>query len=186
MTMPPTPTLETPRLWLRPRAMTDAPSSHGRFPRWEIVEFMPNVPWPYPEDGTVRHFEETVGQMARGEKSHWSIWVKDGPDEAVGAISLWPDDGTERDMRGFWLDPEFQGRGLMTEAADRVNDYALFDLGWPHLWLSNLAGNRRSARVKERQGATLMGEETRTYLRGEFTRQVWFLSAESWRKHRGR
>ena len=40
-------------------------------------------------------------------------------------------------MRGFWLDPEFQGRGLMTEAADRVTDYAFRDLDWPHLWVSN-------------------------------------------------
>ena len=56
-------------------------------------------------------------------------------------------------MRGFWLDPAFQGRGLMTEAADRVTDYAFRHLGWPCLWLSNAQENLASRRIKEKQGA---------------------------------
>ena len=62
--------------------------------------------------------------MARGEKSHWAIVPKKGPADLIGIIDLWPDDGVSRDQRGFWLDPAFQGQGLMTEAADRVTDYA--------------------------------------------------------------
>ena len=184
MPMPPTPLLETPRLWLRPLAMSDLEASHRIFPRWEIVEFMPNVPWPYPESGTADHFERSLGEMARGEKSHWVLVPKAGPDDLIGLISLWPDDGESRDTRGFWLAPEHQGRGLMTEAADRINDFALQELGWPQLWLSNLVGNVRSAKVKLRQGAELVGEETRTYVRGEFTRQVWRLTAASWLQRR--
>ena len=178
--MPPTPLLETPRLQLRPLSMDDLEASHRLFPRWEIVEFMPNVPWPYPENGTRDHFVRSLGEMARGEKSHWTLIPKAGPAELIGMISLWPDDGVSRDTRGFWLAPEYQGRGLMTEAADRINDYALLELGWPQLWLSNLAGNVRSAKVKLRQGAELVGEETRTWVRGEFTRQVWRLGREHW------
>lgn len=184
--MPPIPVLETERLWLRPRAVADGPSCQARFPKWEIVEHMPGVPWPYPDDGAASHIRDSMAENARGEKNHWGVWVKGGPPEPVGAISLWPDDGVSRDMRGFWLDPAFQGRGLMTEAADRVNDYAVFELGWPHLWLSNLVDNRRSARVKQRQGATLVGEETKTYARGQFTRQVWKLDAAAWRAGRKR
>ena len=184
MPMPPTPRLETARLWLRPLAMTDLAASHRLFPRWEIVEHMPNVPWPYPETGTADHFRTALGEMARGEKSHWALVPKAGPEQLIGLISLWPDDGLSRDTRGFWLAPEHQGRGLMTEAADRINDYALLELGWPRLWLSNLVGNVRSARVKLRQGAELVGEETRTYVRGEFTRQVWLLTRERWAARR--
>ncbi|MFO1014573.1 MAG: GNAT family N-acetyltransferase [Caulobacteraceae bacterium] len=182
--MPPIPVLETERLWLRPTAATDAASCQARFPKWEIVQYMPGVPWPYPDDGAATHIERALAENASGEKNHWGVWLKGGPSEMIGAISLWPDDGVSRDMRGFWLDPEFQGRGLMTEAADRVNDYALFELGWPHLWLSNLLENLPSARVKERQGARLIGEEAKTYLRGSFTRQVWKLSAAAWKRRR--
>jgi RimJ/RimL family protein N-acetyltransferase len=83
-------------------------------------------------------------------------------------------------MRGFWLDPEFRGRGLMTEAADRITDYALRELAWPHLWLSNAEPNRGSARVKERQGATLAATEPCKYVSGEHPRQIWLLTAEDW------
>ena len=78
--------------------------------------------------------------MARGEKSHWAIVPRKGPADLIGMIDLWPDDGTSRDQRGFWLDPEFQGQGLMTEAADRVTDYAFRELGWPCLWLQQCPG----------------------------------------------
>ena len=94
--------------------------------------------------------------MARGEKSHWAIVPKGGPDELIGRIDLWPDDGVSRDQRGFWLDPAFQGRGLMTEAAERVTEFAFVELGWPHLWLSNAEDNVASGRIKEKQGARLV------------------------------
>src|SRR5690606_6016702 len=98
----------------------------------------------------------------------------------IGRISLWPDDGVSRDMRGFWLHPDYWGRGLMSEAADRINDYALLELGWPHLWLSNLKANRRSAAVKQRQGAEFIGDETKAYIRGELMREVWLITREAW------
>ena len=57
-----------------------------------------------------------------------------GPDELIGRIDLWPDDGVSRDQRGFWLDPAFAGRGLMTEAAERVTEFAFVELGWPRIY----------------------------------------------------
>ena len=182
--MPPTPILETEHLWLRPKCLADSAATDVIFPNWNIVQFMPNVPWPYPQGSTLEHYQTALAEMSQGLKSHWSLFLKGGPDTTIGSISLWPDDGLERDMRGFWLDPHFQGRGLITQAADRVNDYGLFELHWPLLWLSNLVGNERSAKVKLRQGAELVGEDTRSYLRGTFTRQVWRLTQDAWKERR--
>ncbi|MBY0323453.1 MAG: GNAT family N-acetyltransferase [Reyranella sp.] len=179
--LPPTPVLETKRLILRPLVPADAPVIQRRFPHWEIVRYLnPRVPWPYPADGAIRFIETCQGEMARGEKHHWAIRLKDEPGELIGSINLWPDDGQSRDMRGFWLDPEFQGRGLMTEAADRVTDYAFHDLDWPHLWVSNAEPNRASARVKERQGARLVGFEPFRSVSGDGRRMVWLIEKEAW------
>src|SRR4029450_6287442 len=77
--LPPTPVLETERLLLRPLVPTDAPVIQRRFPRWEIVRYLnERVPWPYPDDGAVHFIEICQGEMARGEKHHWSIRLKDG------------------------------------------------------------------------------------------------------------
>ena len=144
--MPPTPVLQTPRLVLRPVRSKDAPVIQRRFPHWEVVRWLnAKIPWPYPADGAATYVATCLEEMARGEKSHWAIVPKKGPADLIGIIDLWPDDGVSRDQRGFWLDPAFQGRGLMTEAADRVTDYAFRELGWPCLWLSNAQDNHRLA-----------------------------------------
>jgi RimJ/RimL family protein N-acetyltransferase len=123
--------------------------------------------------------------MARGEKFYWSIELKGEPDELIGRIDLWPDDGKSRDMRGFWLDPAFQGRGLMTEAAERVTEFAFDELRWPHLWLSNAEDNKPSRRIKEKQGAQLVDREPARYIAGDGMRQIWLLKREGWLQTRG-
>lgn len=179
--LPPAPVLETERLILRPLGPADAPALQRRFPRWEIVRHLnPRVPWPYPADGAASYIARCGEEMRRGEKYHWSIRLKGGPDELIGAIDLWPDDGVSRDMRGFWLDPEFQGRGLVTEAADRVTDRAFLALRWPLLWVSNAEPNRASARIKEKQGARLVGFEPFRFVEGEGRRMVWLIEREAW------
>jgi [ribosomal protein S5]-alanine N-acetyltransferase len=179
--LPPTPVLETQRLTLHPLVPADAPVVQRRFPRWEIVRYLSErVPWPYPDDGAAQFIALCQEEMARVQKHHWSIRLKDGPNELIGCIDLWPDDGESREMRGFWLDPEFHGRGLMTEAADRVTDYAFRELGWPHLWVGNAEANRASARVKEKQGARLVGFAPFRFVEGESRRMVWLIERETW------
>jgi ribosomal-protein-alanine N-acetyltransferase len=185
--MPPTPVLETERLILRPPRESDIPVTQRRFPRWEIVRYLhAEVPWPYPDDGAATHYAKMVSDAASGRQSFWAITLKGGDDELIGLISLWADDGVKRDQRGFWLDPAFWGQGLMTEAANRVTDYALFDLGWPHLWLSNADANLASHRVKEKQGATIVERTPRAYVYGQGTKVTWLLTREAWLARRAK
>ncbi len=179
--MPPTPVLRTPRLILRPLRRKDASVIQRRFPKWENVQHLnAQIPWPYPADGAASHVEDCLSEMERGEKAHWAITLKGGKDELIGRIDLWPDDGVSQDMRGFWLDPEYQRRGLMMEAAERITAYAFYDLGWPHLWLSNAQDNHPSRRIKERQGAQLFDLQIGRYVGGEATRMVWLLTRQAW------
>jgi [ribosomal protein S5]-alanine N-acetyltransferase len=179
--MPPTPVLKTPRLILRPVRRKDAPVIQRRFPRWEIVRYLnANVPWPYPADGAASHIETCLGEMERGEKAHWAIIPRSGPADPIGRIDLWPDDGVSRDQRGFWLDPEYQRQGLMTEAAERVTAYAFLELGWLHLWLSNAQDNHASRRIKEKQGARLVDLMIGRHVGGTGPVMVWQLLREDW------
>ncbi len=122
--------------------------------RWSSSS-LTGCPGPYPADGAAQNLADTLADLASAQ-AHWSLFLKDGGTwRDDRSDQLWPDDGVSREMRGFWLDL-CRGAGLMTEAADRVTDYAFDALGWPHLWLSNAEPNRASAAVKERQGATLV------------------------------
>ena len=179
--MPSTPVLQTPRLVLRPLRTKDAPVIQKRFANWEVVRWLDaKVPWPYPADGAANFVNGCLAEMTRGEASHWALVPKKGPADLIGIISLRPDDGETHDQRGFWLDPAFHGKGLMTEAADRVTDYAFRELDWPHLWVSNDDRNLASARVKERQGARLVAFEPFRSVSGDGRRMVWLIEREAW------
>jgi [ribosomal protein S5]-alanine N-acetyltransferase len=179
--MPPTPVLQTQRLVLRPVRTKDAPIIQWRFPKWEVVRWLDaRVPWPYPADGAATFVATCLEEMARGQSAHWAIVPKSGPADLIGLVSLWPDDGESCNQRGFWLDPAFQGRGLMTEAADRVTDFALRELGWPHLWLTNAQANQASRRIKEKQGARLIELMIGRYVEGPGPQMVWQLMREDW------
>lgn len=179
--MPPPAVLETPRLVLRPVRTKDAPVIQRRFPHWEIVRALSAVvPWPYPADGAATFIAQCLIDHEAGAKNHWVIIPKKGPAEAIGGIDLWPDDGKSRDMRGFWLDPAFQRRGLMTEAADAVTAYAFKELRWPRLWLCNAQDNLASRRIKEKQGARLVDLIIRRLVAGDMPVMVWELPRKEW------
>jgi len=183
--LPATPVLESARLILRPIRAEDAPAVQRRFPHWDVVKHLnARVPWPYPADGAAANMTETLGEMARGEKFQWAITLKDGDGELIGRISLWPDDGGSREMRGFWLSQEHWGRGIMTEAAERVTEYAFVDLGWPQLWLRSGVENAGSHRIKEKQGARIVGRAPAAFVSGPGETTIWLLTREDWLTHK--
>lgn len=184
--LPPTPVLETARLILRPLAETDIPAIQRIFPQWELVQHLgPQVPWPYPDDGAATNMAMCLDQRAKGEKFFWAITLK-GDDTLRGRIDLWPFAGERRDMRGFWLDPELWGQGLMMEAAEAVTAYAFEVLEWPFLYLSNSAKNAGSHRVKEKQGAVEIAREPFAYVSGPADKVTWLLRREAWLARNGK
>lgn len=184
--LPPTPVLTTERLVLRPLAETDVPAIQRIFPQWSVVQYLnAQIPWPYPADGAAQNMAMCLETRARNAQFYWAITLKDGDDELRGRIDLWPDDGERNDMRGFWLDPELHGHGLMTEAAEAVTAYAFETLGWPYLLLTNAVDNVASRRVKEKQGAEHVGRQPWAWVGGAGERDCWRLTREAWRARRG-
>ena len=183
--MPATPLLLTPRLILRPFAGRDIDACRRRFDQWEVVRYLSaEVPWPIPPEEFETAIADTLAKMANRERCTWAVTLRGGDDELIGRVDLWADDGVSRDQRGFWLAHEFWGQGLMTEAADRVTDFALIELGWPQLWLNNAEVNLGSHRVKEKQGAQIVDRVPRRYVYGEGVAVVWRLTREAWLAHK--
>ena len=178
----PTPVLTTTRLVLRPLGLSDAPALQALFPRWEIVRYLAKVPWPYPADGALAYLRDIVlPAVAAGTAWHWSIHPLSAPGELIGAIALMDKPG---DNRGFWLDPAWQGRGLMTEAADRVTEFWFERLGRPILQAPKAAANEPSRRISERSGMRLVEQDERDYVAGRLPGELWEITREEWRSRR--
>ncbi len=172
--------LETRRLLLKPLELADASQIQKLFPRWEIVKFLNNkVPWPYPPDGAEFYCRElALPAMERGEAWHWTIRMKTALDIMIGFISLHKS-GDEN--RGFWLDPKWQGQGLMSEACDAVTDYWFNELGFHVLRVPKAIANEASRRISIKQGMRVVAKGERDYVSGRLPSETWEITAEEWR-----
>ena len=174
------PALTTARLVLRPLGLLDAPAIQALFPRWEIVRHLASqVPWPYPPDGALAYLRDiALPGVAEGTAWHWSLRPRSAPGELIGLIGLMDEPDNNR---GFWLDPAWQGRGLMAEAADRVTEFWFETLGRPLLRVPKAAANERSRRISERSGMRLVGQAERHYVAGTLPGELWGITRDEWR-----
>jgi RimJ/RimL family protein N-acetyltransferase len=174
------PELHTARLFLKPLELADAEQVQQVFPQWEIVKYLAAVvPWPYPPDGVRDYYEDVaLPAMERGEAWHWTLRLRNHPEQIIGAISLIKG---ESDNRGFWLDPRYQRQGLMTEAADAVTDFWFDQLGFEVLRVPKATANIASRRISVKQGMRLVGTGERDYVSGRLPAEIWEITAEEWR-----
>ena len=159
------PTLETPRLLLRPLELADAEQAQILFPHWEIVRYLDKiVPWPYPPDGAYTWYRDfALPAMERGEEWHWTIRLKSSPASLIGCISL---KNKENKNRGFWIGLPWQRQGFMTEACEAVTDYWFDVLKFPVLRVSESCGERRiAAHLREERHANRCDQRGRIRLR---------------------
>ena len=177
-------TLHTERLLLQPLRLADAEQTQRLFPRWEIVQFMTSlIPWPYPADGALTFYREVaLPAMERNEAWHWTLRLRESPEEHIGVIGLMAKDGYV--SRGFWLGISWQGQGLMTEAVAAVNDYCFDVLGFQALRAPKAVMNSSSRRISEKTGMRVIGTEEREYVSGKFPTEIWEITAEEWRVKR--
>jgi [ribosomal protein S5]-alanine N-acetyltransferase len=177
------PVLTTARLILRPLELADASSIQKRFPRWEIVRFLvAEIPWPYPANGAERFVRElALPAMQAGQEWHWSIRPTSSSDQLIGLVSLMdkPDNN-----RGFWIDPDWQGQGLASEASAAVTDFWFETLGRTVLRAPKAATNTPSRRISERTGMRLVGTTEGRYVSGNHLTEIWEITREEWRARR--
>ena len=173
------PPLETERMWLRPLTLEDADQIQERFPHWEIVRLLSAVvPWPYPQDGALTFCRDVaLPQMARGEAWHWTLRLKDEPDQVIGAISLMRGDDNNR---GFWIGLDWQGRGLATEAAEAVTDFWFDELKFPVLRVPKAVANLASRRISEKLHMRVVAIEERDHVCGRALDEIWEITADEW------
>jgi RimJ/RimL family protein N-acetyltransferase len=165
---------------LRPIELADAPQIQAIFPQWEIVKYLANkVPWPYPPDGALTFLRDhALPAIERGDEWLWTIRRKEGPTALIGVISLAKH---ETDNRGFWIAPQWQGRGLMTEACDAVTDYWFETLKFPVLRVPKAIANEASRRISVKQRMRVIAAGERDYVSGRLPSETWEITAQEWR-----
>jgi ribosomal-protein-alanine N-acetyltransferase len=178
MTAPPH--FHTERLILRPPRREDVPSWTRHFADYEVIRHLADsVPWPFPQGGVEYFLRNEVRPRQGRDRWLWGLFLKDSPDEMIGALDLYRPGNPEN--RGFWLGKAFWGWGLMTEAVAPTLDFAFAELGFERLVFSNAVGNDRSRRIKEKTGARLIAIQPRAFVDPAYTEQeVWEMERTAW------
>jgi RimJ/RimL family protein N-acetyltransferase len=141
--------IETARLVLRKTVAADTPLIYEAYARDpEVTRYVTWRPYRAVADGE----ESAAHRLAAWESGKyfsWVIIVKDGG-ELAGMISARPE-GWRVEL-GYVLGRGWWGRGLMTEAARAIVDYALGEPEVWRVWAVCDAENLASARVLEKAG----------------------------------
>ncbi len=106
--------------------------------------------------------EVALPAMERGDEWHWTLRLKTEPERVIGSIGLMrgktlcgEDVGPLN--RGFWIAPEWEGQGLMTEAVIAANDFWFDELGFAVLRTAKAVENAGSRRISEKMGMRVVG-----------------------------
>lgn len=148
------PDLVTPRLHLRPPTAYDAEAIvdlHGDGAVMRFIDDGRSVPPDVVRDRDLgwllRNYGEGVG--------YWIGMERAGAD-AVGWFGLRPRTSSPLEVElGFRLRPQFWGRGLATEAATALVEYAFGSAGVKRVFATTMVANVGSRRVLERAGLRL-------------------------------
>lgn len=179
-----TPTLETSRLILTPLQLSDAPAIQQLFARWEVVRYLDSrVPWPYPDDGALAYVRDiALPAMAAGREWHWIIRLASDPTQSIGSISLYDQPGNNR---GFWLGPQWQGKGYMREACEPINAYWFETLARPVMQVPKAVANHASRKVSEHEGMRLIGTKEGNFVSGPLLKEIWEMTRAEWLQKKG-
>jgi RimJ/RimL family protein N-acetyltransferase len=174
-----TPALETSRLYLRPLQAEDALQIQKIFPQWEIVHHLAaGFPWPFPDDGASRYVNMlALPASAKGLAWFWTIRRKEEPSAMIGLISL----SDEKDNnRGFWIVPEWQRKGYMSEACYVVTDFWFNTLHREVLRAPKASANSASKKISLNNGMRLVQNCKKQYIEGELDSDLWEITRQEW------
>jgi len=189
---PPTSTeLYTPRFSLRPFRRKDGGSVHEAVLA-SLPELSAYLPWAnerYTRSVTNQYIRESASAWIEGRAFDFSIRSQAQPDRHLGNMSVW---FTSRPNAvgevGYWVRSDETTRGVATEAAARILQFAFEDLDMHRVTLRIAVGNRASERVAEKLGFGLEGTLREDVKVGHMwlDHTLWSLLAQEWPRTRQR
>lgn len=179
-----TPVLETPRLRLRPINGRDADAMYRYYGDWDVMKYQPvKTPNPYELQDAIDDIYDAQRRMSRRTSHVWTLTARNDPKgKLMGVMEYYLDNAANN--RAFWLGKPFQGKGLMTEAAMAMNDFAFNQCNEPFLCFISAEENKASNQLKIRSGAVVTSTFQDEFHGGQMSCLAWKLTPEAWAEHR--
>ena len=145
------PVLETSRLRLRPYRMDDAEAMFALYSDPRVMRYWSFPAWTERAQAST-YLTMALAAMDSGEIFPWAIADR-GSDRLIGALTLFSLHTAQRRAEiGYSLSPDYQGRGLATEALRQGLGFAFDELGLVRIEADIDPRNTSSWRLLERIG----------------------------------
>ncbi len=169
------------RPWIPPNALPETISSARKL---TIESFLNSLPGPLAEQETCLAYLQELDQYLPplNPPMEMGIWVNE---RLVGQIVLGrlQENFTEAEI-GYWIDGEFEGRGIVTQCVSGLMDYAIENMGIERFLIGCAAENRRSSAIPKRLGYRLLAMVPDGEIVGDFIydRLIYEMQSNAWRE----
>jgi len=172
----PFPILETARLRLRQIEMDDAENIYNHRLKEKVNTHLEN--FQHKSIDQTKTFIKTIQtNVAANNTIYWIINEK-GSDTFIGSICLWNiDKETEKGEIGYTLEPEFHGKGYMTEALEKTIEFAFNTIKLKNIEAYTSKNNIGSIKVLTKNNFTI--DETQEAINRGTDRVILTLSAKN-------
>ena len=148
--------IRTPRLTLRRMTAADAPRVYEIQSNWNVTRMLRMASFP-PTLDELRHWLTlSEGEWSSGAAYRFALVAGERVIGCADVDEIASDSG---DL-GYWLDEAYWGRGLASEAAAAVRDFALDSVGLKRLLSGHAADNPASGRVLTKLGFRWLRDAT--------------------------
>jgi RimJ/RimL family protein N-acetyltransferase len=160
------PVLETSRLRLRTWQEDEIPRITTARTTQATAHFLPFIPQPFTAEDARFWLKDMAEQAAAGRRFNWCVADAD-TDEGLGNLTLFSIHfrGEVRDAEiGYWMHPDAQGRGVMSDAIQRVAEWyfaaeSAGGFGGRRLFIRTASTNAPARRTAEKAGFRHVGTE---------------------------
>ena len=157
------PTLQTPRLVLRPLRMSDAPLIAELAGTRAVVDTTLNIPYPYRPEMAENWISAHEESFVSGRSVILAITARGLESEVLGAISLQILRAHEHAELGYWLAEPHWNQGYVTEAAQEMIRYGFETLALHRIQSHHFVRNTASGRVMQKIGMRHEGRRREIY-----------------------
>lgn len=169
------------RPWIHPNALPETISSARKL---TVECFLNSLPDSLDEQETCHDYFQELDQYIPplNPPMEMGIWVNE---RLVGQIMLGrlQENFTEAEI-GYWIDGEFEGRGIVTQCVSGLMDYAIENMGIERFLIGCAAENRRSSAIPKRLGYRLLARVPDGEIVGDFIydRLIYEMQSNAWRE----
>lgn len=154
------PVLDTARLRLRTWRQDEIARITTARTNQATAHFLPFIPQPFTAEDARFWLKDMAEQAVAGKRFNWCV-ADAGTDQGLGNITLFGIQVEGAEI-GYWMHPEAQGRGVMSEAIQRVSQWYFAPapdsgFGGKRLVIRTAGTNAAARRTAENAGFRLFG-----------------------------